>query len=171
MTRSMKMLAAGALALALVPALGGAASAPNVADQVATKQTITDIRSVGTAMYTWYKDQATGDEKPGAAMIKAVDISAIPVISREDLAAVLVPRYIARIPEKDGWGNAYEFRLETGKLKGGKAVMGLRSAGRDGVFSGETYEIGGFPLDQFDQDIPWVDGFFVRWPDPKAQAQ
>jgi len=171
MNRSMKMFTAGALVLALVPALGGATSAPNANDQVATKQTITDIRAVGTAMFSWYKDQAKNLDHHGAEMIKSVDISAIPVITREDLEAVLVPKYIARIPEKDGWGNPYEFRLNVDKPKGGKAVMGLRSAGRDGVFSGETYEIGGFALSQFDQDIPWVDGFFVRWPDPQVQAE
>ncbi len=169
MTRSMKMFAVGALALALVPALGVAAS--QVDDRTAAKQTIADIRNVGTAMYSWYKDQAKGNEKGGAGMIRSGDISTIPVISREDLETVLVPKYIAQIPEKDGWGNPYEFRLNTEKPQAGKAVMGLRSAGRDGVFSGEAYEIGGFALDQFDQDIPWVDGFFVRWPDPKVQAQ
>lgn len=154
------------LALAL-----GAASPAKIDDRTATKQTITDIRSVGTAMYAWYQDSVKNGEKGGAGMIKSVDISAIPVISREDLEAALVPRYIASIPEKDGWGNPYEFRLNTQKPEAGKWVMGVRSAGRDSVFSGETYEIGGFPLDEFDQDIPWMDGYFVRWPDPKAQAR
>lgn len=166
MNRSMKMLAVGAFALALVPVAGTASSKP-VDNQAATKQTITDIRGVGTAMYNWYKDQAKQDGKGGGAPDPVqVDISDVPVISRADLEKLLVPKYISHIPETDGWGNPYEFHLNVEKPNR-QTVMGLRSAGRDGVFSGETYEIGGFPLDQFDQDIAWVDGFFVRWPDPK----
>lgn len=169
MTRSMKMLTVGALALALVPALGVAAS--KVDDQMATKQTIADMRNVGTAMYAWYKDQVKQPGQGAAGMIKSVDISTVPVITRTDLEAVLVPTYIARIPEKDGWGNPYEFHLNIQHPNSAKhAVMGLRSAGRDGVFSGETYEIGGYPDTESDQDIAWMDGYFVRWPEkPKAE--
>jgi hypothetical protein len=42
--------------------------------------------------------------------------------------------------------------------------MAIRSAGRDGAFSGDTYTAGAFdPLD-YDQDIVWADGVFIRWP-------
>ncbi len=164
MIRSMKLLAAGALALTL-----GAASPAKVDDQTATRQTITDIRAVGTAMYTWYKDKAKKPEKSGNPDPVQVNISEVPAISREDLEKLLVPKYIAHVPETDGWGNPYEFHLDV-QLKAHQGVMGLRSAGRDGAFSGETYQIGGFPLNEFDQDIAWVDGFFVRWPEgPKAE--
>jgi hypothetical protein len=169
MTLSMKaVLSLGALALALLPAVGAASSKPED-DRMATKQTINDIRNVGTAMYTWYKDQTKGPEKDVAAMIKSVDISAVPVISREDLEKLLVPKYIAKLPETDGWGHPYEFHLNV-QQPNKQPVMGLRSAGRDGVFSGETYEISGFPDTEADQDIAWMDGFFVRWPErPKGE--
>ncbi|HEX6903255.1 MAG TPA: hypothetical protein VF789_26300 [Thermoanaerobaculia bacterium] len=165
MTRSMKMLAAVALGLTLV-----AAAPAKVDDQAATKQTIIDIRAVGTAMYTWYKDQVKKPGQGGGADPVEVDISEVPVISRQDLEKLLVPKYIAHVPETDGWGNPYEFHLNVQKPDVKQGVMGLRSAGRDGVFSGETYKIGGFPLDELDQDIAWVDGYFVRWPErPKAE--
>jgi hypothetical protein len=168
MTLTIKsMLSLGALALALLPAAGAASSKP-VDDQAAAKQTIVDIRAVGTAMYSWYKDQEKHAGNNGGSDPVQVNLAEVPVISRGDLEALLVPRYISHIPETDGWGNPYEFHLKVEK-PGKQKVMGLRSAGRDGVFSGETYEIGGFPLNQFDQDIAWMDGFFVRWPDPKAQ--
>jgi hypothetical protein len=163
------MLSLGALALALLPTAGAASSKP-ADDQAAAKQTIIDIRNVGTAMFVWYKDQVKNPEKGGGPAPAQVTLSAVPVISREDLEKLLVPKYIAKLPETDGWGHPYEFHLDV-QHPNKQTVMGLRSAGRDGVFSGETYEIGGFPLDQFDQDIAWMDGFFVRWPDPKAQAQ
>ena len=160
MTRTMKLLALGALGLAL-----GAASPAKVDDLAATRQTITDIRAVGTAMYTWYKDQVKNPEKGSGPAPVQVNISAVPVISREDLEKLLVPKYIAHIPATDGWGHPYEFHLDV-QQPNKQTVMGLRSAGRDGVFSGETYEIGGFPDTEADQDIAWMDGFFVRWPEP-----
>jgi hypothetical protein len=165
MIRSMKILAAVALALTL-----GAASPAKIDDQTATRQTITDIRAVGTAMYTWYKDQTKKPGQGGGPAPDEVNISEVPAISREELEKLLVPKYIAQIPAQDGWGNPYEFHLNVQKPNVKQGVMGLRSAGRDGVFSGETYKIGGFPLDEFDQDIAWVDGYFVRWPErPKTE--
>jgi hypothetical protein len=169
MTLSMKtVLSLGTLALALLPA-AGTASSKTEDDRMATKQTINDIRNVGTAMFVWYKDQVKNPEKGGGPAPVQVDISAVPVISREDLEKLLVPKYIANLPETDGWGHPYEFHLNV-QQPNKQMVMGLRSAGRDGVFSGETYEIGGFPDTEADQDIAWMDGFFVRWPErPKAE--
>ena len=46
-------------------------------------------------------------------------------------------------------------------------VLGVRSPGRDGIFSDTDYSIIGFEQDDFDQDIVWADGFFVRWPERK----
>jgi hypothetical protein len=105
--------------LGLLAAAAHADSAPKPKNDPATQQTIHDVRAVGTAMWTWYKDQmASRPPHKHAEPADAVtaDFSPIPVISREDLAKVLVPKYIAAIPEKDGWGNPYEFRLNTGDL-------------------------------------------------------
>ncbi len=166
-------LAFALLALGL-PAVGRTDSAPaQPTDDVAMRQTIVDIRSVGTAMYAWYKDEVAPKRSEEAhkkaveaASKTAADISAIPAISREDLAKVLVPRYLPAIPEKDGWGNPYDFHLDI-KNPDALFVMGLRSAGRDGKFSGNVYEVGGFAPDDADQDISWVDGYFVRWPEKR----
>ena len=48
------------------------------------------------------------------------------MISREDLAKILVPKYIPAIPETDGWGHPYEFRLNTQDADA-IAVMAVRS--------------------------------------------
>ena len=138
------------------------------------KQTIQEIRSVGTAMWHWYKDEVAGkrseaSHKKAEAQAKdatSADMTEVPVISRQDLARILVPKYIAAIPEKDGWGHAYEFHLNTTDPEALR-VMGLRSGGRDGKFSGDVYQIGAFAPSEFDQDISWVDGYFVRWPQAK----
>ena len=174
MSLNLRSLKLGTLALLALTSLPSAfAAPPPVQGDDATKKTITDIRNVGTAMWTWYKDTLAPKRSDAAhkkaeteAEVNSVNISKVPVISREDLRKILVPKYIAEIPEKDGWGNPYDFHLETNNPEA-TMVMGLRSAGRDGQFSGDTYEVGAFAPGETDQDIPWVDGYFVRWPQAK----
>ena len=175
-TRMQSALCLGAvtlLALAPLPAADAQPAAP--ADLQLQRQTIVDIRNVGTAMFAWYKDEivpkiapkASGEGKKAPAEPGSADINAVPVISREELAKILVPKYIQSIPEKDGWGNPYEFHLNTTDPDA-LNVMGLRSAGKDGRFSGDVYVVGSFEPQDADQDIPWMDGFFVRWPEAKT---
>jgi hypothetical protein len=44
-------------------------------------------------------------------------------------------------------------------------VMSIRSPGRDGVFSGDRYDVSGFAPEDQGEDLVWVDGFFARWPE------
>src|SRR5579885_1265737 len=96
--------------LAALPAMAQPAPAP---PQGSTEQqkTIADIRSVGTAMFNWYRDQRQAQparEKkahPVKANPASVDLAEIPVISWGDLAKILIPKYIREIPDRDGWGN------------------------------------------------------------------
>lgn len=167
-------LCLGAAVTLLAPALYAENAKPSMNDDVAMRQTIQDIRNVGTAMFVWYKTEMVpklnkqGDKKDPGDIVSA-DISTVPAISREELAKVLVPKYVASIPEKDGWGHPYEFHLNTTDPNA-LHVMGLRSAGKDGRFSGDVYEVGSFSPTDADQDIPWMDGFFVRWPEMKKPA-
>jgi len=43
--------------------------------------------------------------------------------------------------------------------------MAIRSAGSDKTFSSDIYKVGGFAPVDSSQDIVWMDGFFVRWPE------
>jgi hypothetical protein len=43
-------------------------------------------------------------------------------------------------------------------------VMGVRSPGRDDRYSASDYSVTAFDPEDFDEDIVWVDSFFVRWP-------
>ncbi len=163
-----------ALLLPIASHAQGAAESP---DLVAQKRTIVDIRNVGTAMWNWYKAEVAPRRSPEShkkaeqeSQTKEVDFERVPVISREDLAAVLVPRYIAAIPAEDGWGHPYEFRLNT-KDSNAIVVMALRSAGKDGQLSGSHYSVDGFEPSEFDQDISWMDGYFVRWPEKHANGR
>lgn len=132
-------------------------------DQVQQKQTVSDIRNLGTAMFSWLTDQV-GAAAAGQNMNEvAVEGEYVPV-SGADLEKILVPQYISIIPEKDGWGNDYEIYLDVENPLARK-VMAIRSPGRDGRFSSGPYRTGSFTPEEYDQDIVWVDGYFVRWPE------
>ncbi|HEV2852834.1 MAG TPA: hypothetical protein VHC97_08530 [Thermoanaerobaculia bacterium] len=169
MTARFRLAVLALAALLVLPGVSRATDAPQN-DLSKQKQTISDIRNVGTAMWVWYKEQVAprrseDAQKKADAMAKepSIAISAVPVISREELTKILVPKYIASIPEKDGWGNSYEFHLNTTDPNAVQ-VMGLRSPGMDGSFSGDNYVIGPFAPEDQKQDIAWMDGYFIRWP-------
>ena len=134
-------------------------------DQEAQKRTVADIRNVGTAMFSWLTDQvgaaAAGQSETPAP--KEVALSDYPEISHEELAGILVPQYILEVPATDGWGNEYEFHLNTENPLAAQ-VMSIRGPGREGAFSTDTYTVTSFDPTSFDEDIVWADGFFVRWP-------
>jgi hypothetical protein len=154
------------------------------------KQTIADIRNLGTALYSWLTDQVeaavaeqeaekqtenrtTGEAPPRGnaedTRQKTLDIQDNPLISRDDLEDLLVPQYVAAIPETDAWGNPYEVRLNTDNPMA-KTVMSIRSPGRKGYYAGDEYKVEGFDPSDFDQDIVWVDGYFARWPQAGTPA-
>jgi len=143
----------------------------------AQSQTLADIRNVGTAMFSWLTDQVNDDSVHGSSEPDNVsacvpadaqgakcEVDKIPLISLQELIKILVPKYIAAIPEKDAWGHPYEFRFNW-KHTLSKSVMAIRSAGSDKTFSGNSYKVGSFEPVDTDQDIVWMDGFFVRWPE------
>ncbi|MCP4590393.1 MAG: hypothetical protein GY842_06600, partial [bacterium] len=80
-----------------------------------------------------------------------------------------VPDYIDAVPEKDGWGHPYQFALDENLH--GQFLLGIRSTGDDGRFEGHGYEIGGFVDEEFDRDLVWCDGYFVRWPEAKKAGR
>jgi hypothetical protein len=136
-------------------------------DKNAQKKTVADLRNTGTAMFSWLTDEV-GAGAAGQSQMQTVDLAEYPVISRADLAALLVPQYIAAIPEKDGWGHPYEYHLDV-KNPLAQKVMSIRSPGRDGLASDGPYTVAPFQPEDFDQDIVWSDGFFVRWPQAPPQ--
>jgi hypothetical protein len=130
-------------------------------DASAQRRTVADIQNVGTSMFSWVTDQVGA----AAAGQQPVDLAKYPEVSSyAALKQLLVPKYIREVPERDGWGNPYEYRLNVKNPTAGASVMCIRSPGRDGKFSGPTYAVEAFPRDDYDRDIVWADGFFVQWP-------
>lgn len=137
---------------------------PNLLDAMQKgkqKRSMGDLKIVGTAMMSWLTDQ-TG--AAAAAGQSTVDLSVIPVITAAELEDVLVPGYVQRIPELDAWQEPYDYHLKVTDAHG-LLVLGTRSLGRDRLSQGDEYTLGAFDPTDYDQDLVWVDGGFVRWPE------
>lgn len=139
---------------------------PAANDAEAQKRTVANIRNTGTAMFSWLTDQvgaAAAGESQTEPVPTPVELKHYPLISHEQLVKILMPTYIQKVPETDGWGHPFEYYLNTENPLAPQ-VMGIRSPGRDGKFSAGSYTVGPFDPEDFDEDIVWADGFFVRWP-------
>ncbi|HEX4962734.1 MAG TPA: prepilin-type N-terminal cleavage/methylation domain-containing protein [Thermoanaerobaculia bacterium] len=137
---------------------------PNLLDamqKAKQKRTVADIRITGTAMFSWLSDQV-GAAAAGATAT-SIDIADYKSITLADLQTVLVPQYIERISDRDGWKNPYKYFLDPTDVQS-KHLMVIGSGGRDNSDITGSYTVGGFDPTDYDQDIVWADGFFVRWP-------
>jgi hypothetical protein len=141
-----------------------AAAPATAAPSEPARDTVTTIRNVGTALAMWLVDNVerpftTEEEAPAS-----IDWSKCEPLTDERAADLLEPEYIAELPRVDGWGHPLELCLHQSAAPTAVHAIGARSAGADGIFEGDLYEVGPFdPRDQ-DRDVVWVDGFFVRWP-------
>ncbi|HZF12079.1 MAG TPA: prepilin-type N-terminal cleavage/methylation domain-containing protein [Thermoanaerobaculia bacterium] len=160
----------GILAISLVPKLlftpGSAPEKPvkpSVVDENSAKQkrTVADLRNTGTALFSWLTDQV-GAAAAGEAST-TVDLRDYHSIDHADLVTILVPQYLHEVPDLDGWENRYEYALNVANPLGPQ-VMAIRSPGRDGLADADVYTVTSFDPSDYDQDILWADGFFVRWP-------
>ncbi len=130
------------------------------------KRTMADMKLAGTAMMAWLTDQAGGAAAAGASRTQ-IDLSEIPPKDASSIASVLVPNYIQAVAETDAWGREMDYHLAVSEPNA-EHVLAVRSAGRDGANSGSEYATGPFDPTDYDQDIVWVDGGFIRWPDRTA---
>jgi general secretion pathway protein G len=137
---------------------------PNLLDameKAKQKRTVADMRIIGTAMFSWLSDEV-GAAAAGAA-VTSVDMGQYKPITTDDLQTLLVPQYIERIAPLDGWKNPFSFYLDPAHPLN-QQVLAIGSGGRDDSAISGTYMVTGFDPTDYDQDIIWADGFFVRWP-------
>lgn len=135
---------------------------PNFTDalqKAKQKRTVADLRNYGTAWQSWAVDQGLGLQELGEAQ-EFYDLAELQPLDWQELESRLVPYYLSEMTPTDGWSNPLEAYadLETGRLA-------LRSAGRDGVFDDESIPVAGFTTTDYDQDIVWAEGVFLRWPE------
>lgn len=135
---------------------------PNMIDamqKAKQKRTMAEERLAGTAFMAWLTDNC-GSAAAGANAIFSLERYTL--VTQNDIAAAFVPQYIQRIPDRDGWGNSFEYRFN--ECEDGEHFVAIRSSGADGIPDGSLYSSGGYPSIQFDRDIVWADGFFISWP-------
>ena len=128
------------------------------------KRTVSDIRNTGTAMFSWLTDQV-GAAAAGQASTTEVALENYnDPLASSNIATILVPQYLQDVPALDGWKTGYEYYLKTGSEVLDQQVMAIRSYGRGGQEEDDTYTVTSFEPTDYNRDIVWADGFFVRWP-------
>ncbi|HXU46570.1 MAG TPA: prepilin-type N-terminal cleavage/methylation domain-containing protein [Thermoanaerobaculia bacterium] len=138
---------------------------PNLLDamqKAKQKRTVADIHIVGTGMMSWLTDQASA-AAAGSTTSSDVNLADFPPITVTVLQSVIAPNFVGLLPPLDGWKRPYDYYLNVAHPTA-LHVMAMRSKGRDGLASGDPYSPGGFDPTDYEQDIVWTDGFFVRWP-------
>jgi hypothetical protein len=128
-------------------------------DREAQLATFETLRRLGAAAANWLQDEVAAAAGPPRFL--AEDYA---LLSRERAAELLAPYLGAAVPFEDGWGHPLELRFNLDDPLASRVIL-LRSPGRDGQFEG-AYEYGFFPWRDYDRDLVWADGRFVRWPAP-----
>lgn len=134
--------------------------------QEAQRKTLDDIEMVGAAMFRWVTDQLSASGA-AAATGTVYRVSDFPEIDYRDLTRLL-GAYLETVPPRDGWGNEYEYRLNTDDPLA-PAVMLIRSPGFGGRFEADEYTRGVFDAEEWRQDIVWADARWIRRPDLTAE--
>ena len=132
----------------------------NAAQRTRQKRTMADIRSIGVS----WESRAVDTKAYNAAGFTMPAV----VLTYANLTTLLSPTYMRNIPSTDGWGNPLQFAADQPIGGNPAADYAIRSPGRDGVFSGNTY-VGG-PTTEFDCDIVYSGGAFVVWPEGTQAA-
>ena len=135
---------------------------PNFLDSLQkakTKRTMADLRDVGMALEAYRADHA--GEVPAVGSI-------------DGLAEALEPGYLATVPRVDGWKRplVYVCWASAPEVDGCDSYR-LASGGRDGAFEHddlEAYEQAGFEPSDYDQDLVYGEGWFIRFPEVPAPS-
>jgi general secretion pathway protein G len=126
------------------------------------RKTMANVNSIGKAMMNWMTDQA-GAAAAGASTTDKMDLSNFTGVTHAELDAIMVPVYLANVPQSDGWGSDLDYYMKILNFNDEDA-MAIRSPGKGGNFDGDTYSMSPFISTDYKQDIVWADGLFVRWP-------
>ncbi len=142
---------------------------PNLLDSLQKakqRSTVAEMRSVGQAWFSWLTDEVSA---AAAGSSQTFDFGELdqPLAASELLDKLFQSSsmfYIRDVPANDGWGHPMEYAWSGNPLSA--HVMGIRSLGRDGLPgpSGNPYTLGPFASTAYDEDIVWLDGFFIRYP-------
>jgi len=121
------------------------------------KRTMADIRTIAAAWETRAGD--TRSYSAAGYTFPSVGVS-YPVLS-----GMLTPTYLKTMPRVDGWTRPLGFAADAPVGGGGgqATAYAIRSAGRDGTYSGSTYTPAA--TTDYDCDIVYSNGTFVVYPE------
>jgi hypothetical protein len=145
------------------------------------KRTVADVRNTGVALVDWMTDIQTGSlslpaqghagEEEG--VVEDLSLAGFREVSYEEIFGYLHPGdhffYMQEVPEFDGWKNRIEFYF-LGEATPPSSIL-IRSAGCQGEFEEGDYRTGPFTSTDYQQDIVWADGRFVRWPSGSGRSE
>lgn len=115
------------------------------------RRTMADIRAIATA---W---------EARASDTSSYEISAKRSVTAAELAHVLEPKYIRKLPRVDAWGKEFQFTLADYDDKGHAQSYAIRSLARDGR-PDRSANLSG-PSTSFEDDIVYSNGSFIRYPE------
>lgn len=140
---------------------------PNLIDalqKAKQKRTMSDIRNTGTAWMSWLTDQVGSTAAGSSNTFSLTPFGTAK--SYANMVSTLRPTttffYMQEIPQKDGWKTDIQYFSNSNLLA--SRVLAIRSAGKDQSFGGTDYTVGPFVATDYNQDMVWSDGYFVRWP-------
>lgn len=116
------------------------------------KRTMADLRSVGV----------------GIEIYRAENGGVPAIESYGELEVLLTPEPLAGVSATDGWDHPLRYECVVPGGPTGCASYRLGSPGRDGEFDAPSladYEPGTFDPGEYDADIVYGDGMFVRYPE------
>ncbi len=143
---------------------------PNLLDalqKAKQKRTVADMRNTGTAWMSWLTDQV-GAASAGAG--KTWDGTSTKTVSYPQIFGYLHPSdsffYMQEVPQYDGWRYSFQFGKNDNLLASN--VLVICSGGRNGTIDpacfGQSHDVAPFVATDYNQDIIWADGYFVKWP-------
>src|SRR5687767_14584715 len=118
------------------------------------KRTMADMRTIATA----WEARATDNSRYNAAGYAPLAVS----IPLSELEALINPTWIRTVPDRDGWGNRWQFRTEYAVISSNNAQRyQIISYGADGSADESTIGV----TTNFDCDLVYENGSFVVYPE------
>lgn len=149
---------------------------PNLMDalqKARQKRTMADLRGFGTAWMAWMTDQH-GAASAGAA--KAYPTGNLQPMDYVTLLSYVRPTdtffYAQFVPQIDAWGGEIAYRLgfEGNTPVNVFACAPARDRTRHQCPANTNVQVEAYLSTDYDQDIIWADGYFLRWPDGLGSA-
>ncbi len=136
------------------------------------KRTMGDMKDTGTAWMSWLTDLYGAAAAAGATQT----VTLASAYAFDNVVTDLQPQYIQEVKQSDAWNHTYAYcrppAITDVVAQGGasgQSTLGIASRGRDTDFQisgpcGATITAGAFDPTDYDQDLVWSDGFFLRYP-------